>query len=455
MKKIIAMLFVFCFNGQLQASTNKEETVKHVSHNIQSSILEESRDIRIVLPESYTDKSETNYPVVYVLDGHLDKPVTSVQEFLSEKGHIPEMIKVFIPHTGKRNRDYRSVFKESDKINPGADKFLAFLETELIPMIESTYRTTDYRILIGHSTAGTFVIHTLIKKPALFKARFAFSPASHHIPYQRKMLKEFFKAKPSLAGFFYANVGGTEWFKIKDAFKELQDIFDTYSPKGLRFQFDLHELDGHQSSPLIGSHIAFKKLYAPLRLGDDYEGMSYGQVVDHFENISTEYGFTVIPQLKELKSMQGFFVTKVPDQRTLTVINQLLEKYYPNAQGVAGNSQFYTQWLAFGTSKEMQFDKRDIPDVDMLLNMGYRHFLKQDYETAKFIFKLAVKLYPQQANPLDSLGEATELSGDLKTAYSLYSQAYELAKKNKDPELHVKAYQQHMKSAKTAINKNN
>ena len=58
----------------------------------------------------------------------------------------------------------------------GAEKFIDFLSEELFPLIEEKYPTRDYRVLIGHSYGGLFVVYALVSRPELFRAYLACSP---------------------------------------------------------------------------------------------------------------------------------------------------------------------------------------------------------------------------------------------------------------------------------------
>jgi hypothetical protein len=58
-----------------------------------------------------------------------------------------------------------------------ADKFIAFLESELIRLIDDRYRTHPYRILSGWSLGGLFTVHTFLERPDLFSAYLAISPS--------------------------------------------------------------------------------------------------------------------------------------------------------------------------------------------------------------------------------------------------------------------------------------
>ena len=74
----------------------------------------------------------------------------------------------------------------------GAPAFQHFLKTELLPAIETNYRTAlDRRILFGQSRGGSFVLYSAFTDPDLFWARIASSPA---LPPTR----EFFHGKPSV-----------------------------------------------------------------------------------------------------------------------------------------------------------------------------------------------------------------------------------------------------------------
>src|SRR3712207_3662198 len=119
---------------------------------------------------------------------------------------MPEMIVVGISNTD-RTRDLTPTRVARLPDNPnagfptsgGADKFLKFIETELIPMVESKYRTQPYRALAGHSLGGLFAVHTLVTKPELFNSYIAVSPSLQWDNYEEiDRVKEFFKTRKEL-----------------------------------------------------------------------------------------------------------------------------------------------------------------------------------------------------------------------------------------------------------------
>ena len=78
-----------------------------------------------------------------------------------------------------RSTDYTAKSKEREYYG-GADKFQQFLSDELIPFIESTYRSrADRRIIFGQSIGGQFVLYTALTDPTVFWGHIASNPALH------------------------------------------------------------------------------------------------------------------------------------------------------------------------------------------------------------------------------------------------------------------------------------
>lgn len=90
------------------------------------------------------------------------------------------MVGVTNPSQRTRGRDMTSAPDPSATWAPetgGADNFIRFLETEVIPTIEARYPVTRHRTIIGHSLSALFVLHTLGTRPGLFERYIAVSPA--------------------------------------------------------------------------------------------------------------------------------------------------------------------------------------------------------------------------------------------------------------------------------------
>lgn len=141
-----------------------------VARTLKSTMLNEERKVLVHLPAGY-DTSGKSYPVLYLLDGTeaflLER--IAITNRLHNGRNAPEMIIVAIENTN-RNRDMMPVIAKDLPGPPRAEAFLGFLEKELVPDIERTYRAAQPRILQGKSLSGLFTIYALLARPAAFNA---------------------------------------------------------------------------------------------------------------------------------------------------------------------------------------------------------------------------------------------------------------------------------------------
>lgn len=155
-------------------------------HLVNSKITERPYHIYIDLPDSYGEANKT-YPVIYLLDGGLNFPMISPYYLLLRINEpMPEAIIVGIAYPGLglengnyRGTDYTAPSPERDYFG-GAENYQRFLKTELLPLVETTYRADkSRRILFGQSLAGQFVLYSAMTNPDLFWGRIASNPALH------------------------------------------------------------------------------------------------------------------------------------------------------------------------------------------------------------------------------------------------------------------------------------
>src|SRR5579871_2218703 len=147
--------------------------------SLYSSVLNEKRSVEIIVPPGYTKGSPAGYDVIYVLDGIRAYHFVAY-DYLKGEGFIPENTILVgllgIKDTNTRYRDFTPTRTSSG--SGGADKFLLFLKTELVPYINKAYHTGSERsTLVGGSMGGLFVIYALLNEPSLFKAFIALDPS--------------------------------------------------------------------------------------------------------------------------------------------------------------------------------------------------------------------------------------------------------------------------------------
>lgn len=157
------------------------------SFSFYSKTVKDTFKIFICLPKKY-DKNKDSYPAVYVLDANVTFEMISTLMKLMSNGleckqaiYIGVGYKDFMVMDSLRGRDYSYPQKEGIPGSGGGKLFTGFLQNELIPYIDSTYRTkADDNTLIGHSLGGYYVFYNMLSsavdnKP-MFKNYIAGSP---------------------------------------------------------------------------------------------------------------------------------------------------------------------------------------------------------------------------------------------------------------------------------------
>ncbi len=349
---------------------------------IKSEVLGEERVILVRTPPGY-ERGSQRFPVLYMTDGDAHLLHTSgTISFLARNGRIPEVILVGITNTD-RTRDLTPT-KASIKTpngtiqfptSGGADKFLKFIETELIPYIEGRYRTQPYRMLAGHSFGGLFTVHALLSRPDLFNAYIAVSPTlqwDNQIVLKRA--EEFFKGRKEWNKTLYVTLGNEPGESLT-SFNRFKEILTQYQPKGFEWSAAWMEDEDHGSVVLRSHYGGLRKIFAGWQLPRDPEtGAIAGglrEAEEHYKKLSERFGYTI----------------PVPE----AIVNQI----------------------------------------------GYQLLNAGKMEEAIAVFKNNVEHYPASANVYDSLAEAYEKGGRLDLAGPNYEKAYTLGKENSDPNLAI------------------
>jgi hypothetical protein len=299
-----------------QASASRTITIGR-SDSIWSATLKEQRPFLVYTPPSYTDTTyqPQRYPVLYLLDGDAHfHSVTGLVQILGTGVNatfvVPEMIVVAIPNTD-RTRDLTPTHVERDfegkpqpflKTSGGMPNFLQFLKTELIPRIDSAYRTAPYRIFVGHSLGGIAVIDALYTMPATFNAYVAIDPS---LWYDDRLLlkqaREYF-SKPGLANraLFVGqantiNAADTTLNVHFNSIAQFNGVLESYNQSGLRYGFRYYGADSHGSVPLIAEYDALRFIFDGYGV-DLFRGLEQPAfLTEHFAQVSRRLGYTVLP----------------------------------------------------------------------------------------------------------------------------------------------------------------
>jgi predicted alpha/beta superfamily hydrolase len=320
-----ALLILLIFVCSQTFAQNKDNIVIGRIDTIHSAILNEKREVLIYVPKAGNNdaKVETSYPVVYMLDGYSSfHSVTGVVQYLSSIGRMPEMIVVAISNTD-RVRDLTpthstqwsdgTVDSAALKTSGGGEKFTLFLEKELIPYIESTYRTHPYRMFVGHSLGGLTVMNTLINHPSLFNSYVAIDPSMWWDKQSLLKKADTVLAQKRFAGkkLFYATANtmknGMDTLRVvndtdiknvhvRSNFK-FREVLLKNKQNNLVWNWKYYNEDNHPSVPLIATYDAFLSFFKGFELANDLNDPSVDLnfVRNHYKNVSALLGYSVLP----------------------------------------------------------------------------------------------------------------------------------------------------------------
>jgi predicted alpha/beta superfamily hydrolase len=368
-----------------QAAPSNTITIGKVD-SIWSGVLKEQRKIWIYTPPSYNDSLYTpqKYPVLYLLDGDAHfHSITGLLQILGTGVNgtflVPEMIVVAIPNTD-RTRDMTPTHVEKDlagrpapflKTSGGMGNFFQFLKTELIPRIESTYRTAPYRVFVGHSLGGITVINALYTIPDVFNAYVAIDPS---LWYDDRLLlkkaKDYF-AKPGLAGRALF-VGQANTINPSDttpnvhfsSILQFNSILESENQSGIRYAYKYYPDDSHGSVPVMAEYDALRFIFSSYK-ADLFKALENPAFVkEHYAKISESLGYQVQPP----ESM-----------------------------------------------------------IDLMGHIA----MGQDTTKAIALFQMNAELYPKSAKAYDALGEGWMAKGDTKKALGFFEQSLALNPKNR------------------------
>jgi predicted alpha/beta superfamily hydrolase len=236
---------------------------------IHSKELKCDRRIWVNTPEHY-EFNKDSLQLVFLLDGNnksLFEYTVASKRFLEGNSvdladyKAPQSIIVGIEQAENRWDDFGDSIK--------SQKFLSFLEKEIIPYTKLNYRTVDYKILIGHSLGGRFAIKTLLIKPNLFNAIISASPAFEENFIERILLK-FDTLFSSRIRFDKALFFSTTYIKgerTEENFRKFSETLEKYlknkNIENFRFRYNSSNTLGHGKSPFFSIPEGLHFIYDP------------------------------------------------------------------------------------------------------------------------------------------------------------------------------------------------
>jgi predicted alpha/beta superfamily hydrolase len=390
MKKNLFILLLLCANARAQNIDNKMIVADIVT--IHSNVLNEDRKLYIYKPAEDSIYAPAACPVIYLLDGDVQtKMVAGQVSYLSESYPvIPKMIVVGIGNTD-RTRDLtpnHSVIgfdgkpdtsaNAFGKRSGGGEKFIQFIQQEVMPYVEKNYHPAPYKIFSGHSLGGLMMFYSLLAHPDLFNAYIAISPSLFwDKEWTIQQAAEKWKPGTLLNKILFFSDGSEGGQFHKDAVS-MDSLLKKNKLQNLKFKYVYYPDESHISEPVKafydGIRFIYPDWYPPQT--NNAAPLNYSYFETYYNNLSKQYGYTIKP-----------------------------------------------------------------PE-DAINNYGYNLLQLNKIDDALIFFKKNVENYPQSYNTYDSYGEALMIKGDKVNSILNYKKSLELNPKNDNAKEKLKILEQ-------------
>ena len=333
MKKtiIILLLIIFFTNFNICLAQLNQQT----EHQINSSIFGKERRIKVFLPKMYQRDSTLMAVPVYVLDAQDEQVwnmVTGQVDYLVSRHSVIPMILIGIvtEHRGK-------------EFLPPSNELIAHFKNEVIPLINSNYRTLSLNVLLGHSLGGSFVSHTLFSDNSnLFNAYIALSPSFDiydGIIY--KNAATMLNSNKDFKSFFYFSSGNIGFeLDYKDNVDKMNALLSKNSPKNLVWNTNYFENKDHFSAfnyGLCDGLINLSRQYfTDQKIIEDFVELPNAELkklITSFNNSKMEtFNFYYKPSMGYFKMIGDEFIEKEQFDFAIQIYSLILENEPDNVK---------------------------------------------------------------------------------------------------------------------------
>ncbi|RAJ12144.1 alpha/beta hydrolase [Olleya aquimaris] len=274
MKPILFLFVSLFFMQNISAQTIYKE--------LNSEKLGETRQIKIQLPRNY-DTSDKKYPVIYVFDAdYLFEPVAGNVDYYAYWEDIPEAIVIGINQYGLRENDCYYSEQNSLPIETGA-AFFEFVSMELVPFVNKTFRTENFKVAVGHGKTANFINYYLLKGIPLFQSYIVLSPDL--APDMADYLTEVFP-KLEQKTFYYLATTTNDVANIQEKTEALSSSLKAIDNDNVLKTFDTFEGPSHYSLP---AHAIPKALESIFFVFQPISKKEYKETILKLEGNPVEY----------------------------------------------------------------------------------------------------------------------------------------------------------------------
>ncbi|MGY8919838.1 MAG: alpha/beta hydrolase [Flavobacteriales bacterium] len=304
MLKINYLLLLFFLNISFSQTIYK---------NFESDFLKDTRELKVQLPRNYNENISKEYPLIIVLDGdYMFEAVSGSVDYLSYWGNIPESIIVGVNQINNRYDDC-SVLDNIDFVPISSSaNFYDFISEELIPYFDKNYRTTKFKVAVGHEATANFINYFLLNNKTSFSGFIAISPKfSYNM--EKYLIERFDKIKTNV--FYYLASSDRDFKSIDERTKELSRNLNSSKNELISFKYKQYNNLTHYNLPIHSVSEGFEHVfstYSPINsieydsvlLNNTLSPVEY--LINKYDNISNYYGINKSILVNDFRAIEKY-----------------------------------------------------------------------------------------------------------------------------------------------------
>lgn len=363
MKKLYLLMILFVMTTSAFAQNTIIETIK--SKEL-SGELNNERVLKIYLPESYKQDSTRVYPLAIVLDAeYLFDIYVANSKMFAMNDLAPEQIVVGVYQNQKNERQTDCEVDVNGRLTETSSKFIRFIQNELISHIESKYRISPFKTIVGNTITANFINYFLLEQEPVFNAYININPS-----YSTDIADLFRSRIPSIDKniYYYLNNGDYNGKQKNKVIETNYYVLKNFENENFQYKYDV--FNGSTKISSIGQAIPGALAY----------------IFDMYSPISKEEFDEHIAQLSPAEAIE------------------YLEKKYVEIQ------------YLFGANLKIR--QRDIFAIESIV------LDKEDGDYLEEFGKMINRLYPESPIGDYYIGQYYETSNDLKRALKYYKNGF-------------------------------
>lgn len=267
---------------------------------MQSPLLGATRRIDVVLPPSWKESPPSRrYPVAVIFDGETTLPATAAAAGeLMRNAMIPELILVAIANAGGAQARVHDLTPpglsvSGSTLNEGGDRFLDFIEKELLPTLDRQLRGGEPRILVGHSSGAILATYAAATRTTYRAVLAIDAPIALGQNWLARQLLG--RAARGGAPLRYASYEAKFGWP-DDAWRMLAAA----APPSWKLHRESLRLEGHETLYMLGAYLGLRELFS------DYSALVSQEKpaavrLPHYAAVSEQFGADLVPPKRLLR----------------------------------------------------------------------------------------------------------------------------------------------------------